>query len=641
MRFTIARIGKDETICFAASELKRLISKMDPSITVDIRHYEKIDPEVKRVVWLGFDGSIEKSFDDKISIKVKNGAGVITGSNECSVLIAMYRFMFELGCRFIRPGADGEKIPEKKLSLEDLTVSVCETPSYGHRGVCIEGGVSFDHVYNMIDWLPKVGMSAYFIQFFTPGYFFERYYKRFYNNPNDPDYENNLTPEDIDAMMVPLTEEITKRALKFHAVGHGWTCVPFGLNATGWDENNSEIPEEISQYFALRDGKRELFGKSPLDTNLCYSNPYVRERMTDAVVEYCKEHPEITYLHFWLSDGSNNHCECENCKDTIPSDFYVMMLNMLDEKLTKAGIDTKIVCLIYVDLLWEPQTQRVNNPDRFVLMFAPISRTYSKALNDFDKNAPVTLPPYERNKNKNPSSVAENVMRLKKWQETNPAKDSFDFDYHLMWDHSFDLGYYNISKLLHKDMCELELIGLNGMISCQLQRTAFPIALPIYAMAKGLWDKNSRFEDVSAEYFEAAFGNDGKIVENYLATLSDLFDTDFIRGEKKLETEEAVDKLLKAKAYMKDFYEKEISLKADTSPDWKYLACHVEIADAFANMLMARIKGEEDECQRLKEEFFKIIDKNAPITDTVYDENHTRYNYDLVLSKHPKKEKEQ
>ena len=641
MRFTIARIGKDETICFAASELKRLISKMDPSITVDIRHYEKIDPEVKRVVWLGFDGSIEKSLDDKISIKVENGAGVITGSNECSVLIAIYRFMFELGCRFIRPGADGEKIPAKKLSHEDLTVSVCETPSYFHRGVCIEGGVSFDHVYNMIDWLPKVGMSAYFIQFFTPGYFFERYYQRFYNNPNDPDYENKLTPEDIDAMMVPLTEEITKRALKFHAVGHGWTCVPFGINATGWDENNSEIPEEISQYFALRDGKRELFRKSPLDTNLCYSNPYVRERMTDAVVEYCKEHPEITYLHFWLSDGSNNHCECENCKDTIPSDFYVMMLNLLDEKLTKAGIDTKIVCLIYVDLLWEPQTQRVNNPDRFVLMFAPITRTYSKALNDFDKNAPVTLPPYERNKNKNPSSVAENVMRLKKWQETNPAKDSFDFDYHLMWDHSFDLGYYNISKLLHKDMCELELIGLNGMISCQLQRTAFPIALPIYAMAKGLWDKNSRFEDVSAEYFEAAFGNDGKIVENYLATLSDLFDTDFIRGEKKLETEEAVAKLLKAKAYMKDFYEKEISLKTDISPDWKYLACHVEIADAFANMLIARIKGEEDECQRLKEVFFETIDRNAPITDTVYDENQTRYNYNYVLSKHPKKEKEQ
>ena len=173
MRFTIAQIGNHETVSFAARELKRLIGRMDSSLTADIRIYDKFDPELKRVIWVGLDGSVERSLDETVSIKVIGGEGIITGSNECAVLIGVYRFMYELGCRFIRPGADGEKIPARSLSTEDLNIEVFETPSYRHRAVCIEGSVSFDHVYNMVDWLPKVGMSGYFIQFFTPSTFFK------------------------------------------------------------------------------------------------------------------------------------------------------------------------------------------------------------------------------------------------------------------------------------------------------------------------------------------------------------------------------------------------------------------------------------------------------------------------------------
>ena len=634
MRLTIAKIGNHETVSFAASELKRLITKMDDSLTADIRYYEKFDPEVKRVIWVGLDGSLERSVDETVSIKVEKGWGVITGSNECAALIGIYRFMYELGCRFIRPGADGEKIPTRKLSLEDLTVSVLDIASYRHRAVCIEGSVSYDHVYNMIDWLPKVGMSGYFSQFFTPSIFFQRYYKRFYENPHDPDFENKLSDDDVDGMMVTLTDEIKKRSLKFHAVGHGWTCVPFGIQASGWDVYTGEIPEETRKYFAELKGEREIY-KNPLDTNLCYSNPVVQEKMTDAIAEHCKAHPEIDYLHYWLADGTNNHCEFENCRKSLPSDLYVQMLNLLDKKLTAAGVKTKIVCLIYVDLLWEPQVERIENPDRFVLMFAPITRTYSAALNDFDKSEPVTLTPYKRNENKMPSSVCENVMRLKKWQDTRLADDSFDFDYHLMWDHHYDPGYYSVAKILHKDMKELELISLNGMVSCQLQRTAFPTALPLYAMAKALWDKESKFEDVSKEYFAAAFGQDGQKVENYLSTLSHLFDPVYLRGNKSVSHEDAIKNLLKVKEVIKEFSQKEIRVKANTSPDWKYLSSHAEMATLFADTLIARLSGNEEECKELKAEFDRMVDQTAYITDTVLDDFYLKEDTKSILDRHP------
>ena len=635
MRFTIAQIGNHETVSFAARELKRLIGRMDSSLTADIRIYDKFDPELKKVIWVGLDGSVERSLDETVSIKVIGGEGIITGSNECAVLIGVYRFMYELGCRFIRPGADGEKIPERSLSTEDLNIEVFETPSYRHRAVCIEGAVSFDHVYNMVDWLPKVGMSGYFIQFFTPSTFFKRYYKRFYENPSDPDFGNELTDDAVDGMMKVIEKEIALRSLKFHAVGHGWTCVPFGIQASGWEEYTKEVPEETRKLFAELKGERAIY-KNPLDTNLCYSNPEVQERMTDAMVDYCKANPAVNYLHFWMADGSNNHCECENCRKKLPSDFYVQMLNLLDKKLTAAGIETKIVCLIYVDLLWEPQEERIENPDRFVLMFAPITRTYSAALNDFDKTAPVELAPYKRNENKMPASVAENVLRLNKWQETHLADDSFDFDYHLMWDHHYDPGYYNVSKLLHKDMCELELIGLNGMVSCQLQRTAFPTALPIYAMAKGLWDKESKFEDVSAEYFAAAFGEDGEKVRKYLSDISDLFDPVFLRANKKVEKEVAIANIEKAKALIKEFSAKELSKKANTSPDWKYLQCHAEMVPLFADALIAKLNESED-WKLYKKIFDEIVDKNAHITDTVLDDYFIKADSGFVLNRHPQK----
>ena len=168
MRFIIARIGDHPTISFAASELVRLLKEMDSHAVLDVRKYPIYDRNVKNAIWVGFDGSVEKGADDRILISVTNCDGIISGSNERSVLIAVYRFMYELGCRYLRPGKDGEKIPKRSLTYTDITVCIDETASYRHRAVCIEGTVSSDHVYNMIDWLPKVGMSGYFTQFLKP-----------------------------------------------------------------------------------------------------------------------------------------------------------------------------------------------------------------------------------------------------------------------------------------------------------------------------------------------------------------------------------------------------------------------------------------------------------------------------------------
>lgn len=85
-----------------------------------------------------------------------------------------------------------------------------------------------------------------------------------------------------------------------------------------------------------------------------------------------------------------------------------------------------------------------------------------------------------------------------------------------------------MAEILFDDMKSLDKIGLNGMVSCQNQRTFLPTGLGMNAIAAALWDKTAQFEDVAAKYFLDAFGEDGAKVKEYIARLSELSDRSYI-----------------------------------------------------------------------------------------------------------------
>ena len=628
MNIIIARIGRGEVIECAFCELEKYLKIIDPDSFIDARVYESRDPKKENVLWVGLDGSVKASEDDTIKIDIKNGAGIITGSNPRSVLLAVYRFLFELGARWIRPGADGEVIPRLKLKRESLNVSVNETASQRHRGVCIEGQACYEHVRDMIEWLPKIGMNTYFVQLLSPTCFF----KRWYNDQEDCDDipVDPIDDDDADHILARLEEEMAKRGLSYHAVGHGWTCEAFGVRGTEWKRNKDPLPEEFEKALALRDGKRELWRETVVNTNLCFSTKSVRERMINTVIAHLKKHPTVNYLHFWLADGDNNHCECEECSKYRPSDYYVIMLNELDRALTEEGLDTKIVFLIYEDLLWEPEHFRLENPDRFTLMFAPVRRSYRKAFADFDPKELNDLTPFVRNKLKIPESVGANIGYLKRWQEQFSG-DSFDFDYHLMWIHFTDPGYYNSAKLLHLDSKNLDKVGLGGLINCQLTRTFLPTALPDYAMAKALWDKNSDFDDVCREYYTAAFGDGAEEVDQYLRRLSDLFDLGVATIDN--DHERFIGNCLRAKDIICDFKEKYLIPNKDINPSWNYLRLHAEICLLYADLAIVAAKHDKDEYEKETERFKQYLHEHRKEIHHVFDFRICNYIYGVYLPK--------
>lgn len=618
-------IGDHETILFAGQELSKYTEKMDQDRKTLVEISKGCDySKDENTIWLGlhedfiahgFQIESKDSLTDGVYININNASGIISGVNPRSVLLGVYMFLTHAGCRWIRPGEGGEIIPQ--ICLGDINVRVSKEASYKHRGVCIEGANSLENVLDMVDWMPKMGYNAYFIQFRESYTFFEKWYTHSYNPFMEP---GKFSMEKARETVGVIKREICKRGLIYHAVGHGWTCEPFGLAGTGWEPRQYDLSPEISNNFALVNGKREVWQGIPINTNLCYSNDGVRKTVIHSISEYLEAHKEVDILHFWLADGFNNYCECEECVKIAPADLYIRMLNELDRLLSEKGIATKIVFLIYFELLWPPQTERIHNEDRFILMFAPITRSYSQPFSTTEGIG--ELPPYTRNKITLAKSVEENLSFLFAWKKQFHG-DSFDFDYHLYMDHYNDPGYYSISKILCKDVKNLKMLGMNGLISCQVQRAFLPTAFPMYVMGRTLWDDTLQFEELEADYFSHAFGEDGGLCKDYLLKLSIAFKPPYLRNEIEQVSKESAEEFSKIQDIILSFSssiqqnlhhpDKNIALS------WKYLEYHAKVCSRLAFILACKAGGDNE---RMRNQWFLLkeyIQKNEASFQKVFD----------------------
>ncbi len=595
--WNICTSDSSKTIQFAANEFARLISLLDSDVTVTVST-ENCEEKVLKIGLFPDEHipSVEDSkIDDGIYIDVHNCAGIITGANERSVLIAVYRFFREVGCVFVRPGRSGEYIP--KLDSSSLNVKLSETPAYRHRGLCLEGSNCYENVVDLIDWAPKLGFNEYFTQLFRPAWTFRRWYEHYSN----PDFTPTpISNETIDSFVKDFDEEIELRGMHHQRIGHGWGAKILGITSGAWHELNdeSEVKPGQERLMAYIDGKRGLFKGSAIDTNLCYSNPEVQDLLVNEVVNYAKDHPENHYVHFWFADTVNNQCECEECKKARPSDHYVTILNKIDEKLAEEGLDTKIVFLIYLDLLWEPEKEVIKNQDRFILLYAPIRRSYSVPIASDDKKEEA---PFERNGFVPTPGAGDTLPYLKSWQKMFHG-DSFIFDYHYMWDYINDPGCYKSVQIMAQDVEDFKKLGLNGLMSCQNQRVFMPNGLGMNIIGQALWTGEEGFNKNAPEYFAAAYGADGAKVSEFLATLSDLFDPTVLRGETPVKSEKLARQYEKIPGVIDDFIPViEENLKAAENVQlrsWECLRFYAELCRKLSKVLLAASLGQKEELDR-------------------------------------------
>ena len=479
----ICKLRANHVIDHAAEELKKYLRMMMPE---DGEVEILFDPKGESGFRLGLleDFGLENeaedvALDDVIHVDTDKNGGILAGSNPRSVLFAVYRLLRKNGCRWLYPGVDGDFVPVKPIE----GVKYHKLADHRFRGFCNEGSESQQCMMEVADYYAKLEMNVYMMEWFIPRGYYNRYYDHKFNEKNRR--PESVSDQQIRQWKVAIEAEISKRGLMFHDIGHGWMTKPFGMPA-----NNGKIPEEIlnaitpeqKSVLALVDGKREFHkGNAPIFTNVCMSREDVRAGVVREIADYAEKSAHVDYVHVWLADGTRNHCECEECLKKTPSDWYLMIMNELDEELTRRKLDTRIVFIVYVDTFWPPKEVTIKNPRRFSLLYAPIFRSYSSSVTENTVTPPTK--PFVHNKWETPVSTEENFAYLKEWQKIWPGP-CFSYEYHF-WRHQYlDVGSLAIARRIYEDILGLKWMKLDGFVEDGSQRSGFPTPSPFTSTPK-------------------------------------------------------------------------------------------------------------------------------------------------------------
>lgn len=626
--YQIFKITSNTTIDFAAEELKKYLRMMMPrcgEISVSFTPEAKTGFRIGLMSDFGLDTSDAKDIllDDIIYIETDENGGVIAGSNPVATLIAVYRYLRACGCRWLFPGVDGEWIP---LTEKLKGVSLRKMADHRYRGQCNEGAEYQPDMLETIDFTPKIGLNTYMLEFDNP----YCYYNSYYNHVNSKTREPEPVHRDTVLQWKRQCEaEIQKRGLHYHDMGHGWTAEPFGIDSSrGWEiENEDIVPEESRKYLAQINGERKLFTGVPLFTNICMSNPDARRIMANYIADYAEKQNNVDFLHIWLADTKNNHCECDECKKKVTADWYLVLLNEIDEELTRRKLDTHLVFIVYVDTFWPPLETKLNNNKRFTMLFAPITRLYTETYGeepDFDK-----VIPYNRNKLELPQGMGESLAYLQEWKKIWHG-DCFCYEYHFMdFQYQDPSGMY-MAELISKDIKALRKNGLSGIIEDGSQRSYFPTGFSFYVYGETLFDSSVPYDELKEDYFSHAFGENWRTVVEYLETVRDLLPFNYFFGKASQSKEssyylpELAPKAEKvhgiAKAFEKVIAENKNQYYRAASVAWRVLEVFNAAVDKMATITQYKAVGDhENTIKAIDQMIYEMSEKEIYI-ERYYDQ---------------------
>ncbi|MEI8242570.1 MAG: hypothetical protein WCI17_04825 [bacterium] len=529
----IFRLGNDPVVAFAATEIQQYLRRMTGR-TVPVSRRARFDPAA-RGIWLGLGVACGDAVpdavrqpadgaDDAIFVRAHGGRVLLAGRNPRSVLFATYRWLESLGCRWLRPGRDGERVPKMKDPLS-VSVELEEVPSTRHRCICLEGSASIEHVLDYMDYAAKRGCNGFFPQFFDSFPVFDRWYGV---ERNRAPRRTPFSARRAAALTRRIHRETFRRGLMLHTAGHGWTCRVLGLPEAQWHAHGQVPGDAVGPLLAQVNGERGYsHGGKPLFTQLCYGNPAVQRRLVQAVVEHADRHPDEAYLHVWLGDGGNNHCECPLCRPHRPSDLYVRILNAIDAEMTRRRLKQRLVFCAYTDLLWAPVRERITNPGRFLLLFAPISRSYLSSFAEQAARKPAPAAPYRRNRNALPSSLAGNLALVNGWSRAFTG-ERIIYEYHFWRQYHDDPAGMRTARIVQQDVQALPALDLAGFIGVGGMRVAFPTGIGLEVQGRMLWDRTLGFDTMAGRYFDDLFGTAGAKVHRYLEQLTRLMSQELI-----------------------------------------------------------------------------------------------------------------
>jgi len=640
---TIFKMRPDHTIDFAAEELKKYLRMMMPEkgdIAIELNPDSNTGFRLGLLEDFGLPCDCkDPHLDDIIHIDADAEGGILAGSNPRSVLFAVYRLLKLNGCRFFYPGPEGEYIPHQEL----VPTSYHKAADHRLRGHTIEGEPSLEQVLSYIDFHAKEELNAFGL--YCVDVYQRRYYIHHFNDQNRPEesYDGDVAETQWRAL---YESELKKRGMIIFSGEHDLIPGAVGFDLTArelYRSGEKKINEEIRPLLALIKGKRDLYGKDILNTNLCYSNPVVRTMIADQAVKMALEKPHLDYVGFTFADGSKNHCECEACRQKRPSDWYVMILNEIDAKFTAKNIPMKVLFSFYVDTIFAPVEEHLNNPDRFLLQFCPIARSYMASINADTKLPPPQ--PFRYNAWDRPKNTEETYSLFCEWKKVFPGPYSV-FEYHF-WRHQYrDPGTMTFARRVYEDTLSHKYMETCGCMQDGSNKSFWPNGFAEYIYAETLMHRDVDYQKELESYYAALYGSDWEKVMSYMTRLSEAFNFAYMEGELSTDEKHGTHYNPSRAPYLASVSELCAELRATEKKHkydkvrvhglaWRLLMRHAQYCEGLAEVMLEKCVGHDRVALEKYSQFLLDFGKHDYETERYLDFGLAAISNHIIVNKMP------
>ena len=194
-----------------------------------------------------------------------------------------------------------------------------------------------------------------------------------------------------------------------------------------------------------------------------------------------------------------------------------------------------------------------------------------------------------------------------------------------MWDINRDFGGEALAEILYRDVRSLKDMGLNGFMSCQVQRAFYPSGLAFYVMGRALFDGAADFAGLREEYYSAAFGKNAEFAKKIYSEIEEKVPFAYFEGGR---TDSDLKKILPGLKEVKAFLER----VASDLPEGENETCRESLAvlgfaannvAKFLNVLILKTEGAPpEETARAEEERKRYFNSNEmrfqPYADGFY-----------------------
>ncbi len=395
-----------------------------------------------------------------------------------NILYATYQFLESIGCRFLAPQLDhyqssAEFIPKKRdISFDGIDRN--EKPVLAYRKLYVEEGHSHDitNLKQMAEWMPKVGYNVLVV----------------------PTNYQGAGKVKWDNWRVDLTPELKKRDITIEVGGHGYQ------NFINAEMEDGTLFKKHPEWF----GQDAKGNRRPEKSYVfCTSNPDAVAYLTNNVVTYVKDRPEIQIFDFWPPDGAK-WCECDQCKKLgTPSDRQAILVNHVREAAQSVRPDLRLEIIAYHTALLPPEHVKL---DPSVLVdFCPISQHFDVQIND-----------------PNDAQNAEFVSALKSWRG-NFTGDISIYSYYRKY--AWESLPAIIPHYMQNDLQWYASVRVQGVSTYAEPGDWFTYELNHYALAKLAWNPKADVDAIEKEFIEARYQSSAPAAMEAVKTLEDVVRT--------------------------------------------------------------------------------------------------------------------